>query len=142
MTCNRESLDYVERPCTTYSEQTLSMDLEIAEDAILVVSDILSEIVAPGVYAIIDALSESRLGVSFIRAVEKHPKEAYEVLITVLHNEFFLEFTERMMRKELMNRYNIRVPHGVLLKLKDGDNSAFMQMVSLIYNKLRTQRQM
>lgn len=36
-------------------EFTGMVDLEIAEEAILIVSDILSEIVVPGTFAVIDA---------------------------------------------------------------------------------------
>lgn len=115
-----------------------AIDLELAEDVIFVISEILSEIVAPGVFVVIDIYSEKLLGVSFIRAVEKNPKEAYKVLIKIFRNEAFLEIVEKAIIKKLRIRYRIRVPRGVLLSLKEGDNSAFMQMVSSIYDKLRT----
>jgi len=121
-------------------EFTGMVDLEIAEEAILIVSDILSEIVAPGTFAVIDAFSETHLGMNFVRAVEKNPKEAYNVLLTVLRNEVFLELIEKVIRRELRSRYSIRAPQGILLKLKEGDNSAFMQMMSSIYDKLRTEK--
>lgn len=56
----------------------------------------------------------------------------------IFQNKLFLEIVEKAIIKKLRIKYHIRASREILLSLREGDNSAFVQMISsVVYDKLR-----